>query len=56
MRLRASPPRIGCGVQRFFYLYGLSHFTLRGKAKVNTQWQLYCLVHIIEKLAHHEYQ
>ncbi len=30
----------------------LSRFTLRGKAKVNTQWQLYCLVHNIEKLAH----
>lgn len=29
----------------------LNRFTLRGHAKVNTQWQLYCLVHNIEKLA-----
>ncbi|MBR7800115.1 transposase [Undibacterium sp. FT137W] len=24
-----------------------------GQKKVNTQWHLYCLVHNIEKLAHH---
>ncbi|MFZ5557511.1 MAG: transposase [Pseudomonadota bacterium] len=30
-------------------------FTLRSRAKVNTQWPLYCLVHNIEKLAHHGY-
>jgi transposase len=29
----------------------LSRFTLRGKAKVGTQWRLFCLVHNIEKLA-----
>lgn len=29
----------------------MSRFTLRGKAKVGTQWQLYCLVHNIEKIA-----
>ena len=29
----------------------MSRFTLRGTAKVGTQWQLYCLVHNIEKLA-----
>ena len=29
----------------------LSRFTLRGRAKVNAQWQLFCLVHNIEKLA-----
>ena len=34
----------------------LSRFTLRSKAKVCTQWNLYCLVHNIEKLAHHVYQ
>lgn len=28
---------------------GLSRFTLRGKLKVNTQWNLYCMVHNIEK-------
>jgi transposase len=34
---------------------GLDHFTLRGQKKVDTQWKLYCLVHNIEKLAHHGY-
>lgn len=29
----------------------MSRFTLRGRAKVSTQWQLYCLVHNVEKLA-----
>ncbi len=29
----------------------LNRFTLRSKAKVNTQWHLYCLVHNLEKLA-----
>ena len=33
----------------------LNRFTLRGRTKVNTQWQLYCLVHNIEKLAHQGY-
>lgn len=32
---------------------GLDRFTLRGRAKVDTQWKLYCLVHNIEKLAYH---
>lgn len=31
----------------------LDRFALRGQAKVNTQWHLYCLVHNIEKLAYH---
>lgn len=31
---------------------GMARFTLRGKKKVNTQWQLFSLVHNIEKLAH----
>lgn len=30
---------------------GMRRFTLRGRAKVSTQWQLYCLVHNIEKIA-----
>lgn len=34
---------------------GLNRFTLRGQKKVDTQWKLYCLVHNIEKLAHHGY-
>jgi transposase len=29
----------------------MSRFTLRGRAKVSTQWNLYCLVHNIEKIA-----
>ncbi len=29
---------------------GMDKFTLRGQSKVNAQWQLYCLVHNIEKL------
>ncbi len=33
----------------------LDRFTLRGRAKVDAQWQRYCLVHNIEKLAHHGY-
>ena len=33
----------------------LDRFTLRTRPKVNTQWHLYCLVHNIEKLAHHGY-
>lgn len=33
----------------------LNRFTLRGRRKVNTQWQLYCLEHNIEKLAHQGY-
>jgi len=31
----------------------LSRFSLRGKKKVQGQWQLYCLVHNIEKLANY---
>ena len=35
------------------YNKGLRRFTLRSRAKVDGQWQLFCLVHNIEKLAHH---
>jgi len=31
------------------YCKGLSRFTLRGKEKVNCQWQLYCIVHNLGK-------
>jgi len=31
----------------------LNRFTLRGRTKVDAQWKLFCLVHNIEKLAHH---
>ena len=37
------------------YNKGLDRFTLRGQKKVDGQWKLYCLVHNIEKLAHHGY-
>jgi len=33
----------------------LDRFTLRGRTKVDAQWKLYCMVHNIEKLAHHGY-
>ncbi len=33
----------------------LDRFTLRGQTKVDGQWKLFCLVHNIEKLAHHGY-
>jgi transposase len=33
----------------------LDRFTLRGQTKIDGQWKLYCLVHNIEKLAHHGY-
>jgi len=33
----------------------LNRFTLRSRTKVDGQWKLYCLVHNIEKLAHHGY-
>ncbi|WP_374518230.1 transposase [Undibacterium squillarum] len=34
------------------YNKGLNRFTSRSQIKVNTQWNLFCLVHNIEKLAH----
>ncbi|MCM2290147.1 MAG: IS1182 family transposase [Sulfuritalea sp.] len=37
------------------YNKGLDRFTLRGQRKVDMQWKLFCLVHNIEKLAHHGY-
>ena len=33
----------------------LDRFTLHGRAKVDTQWKLDCLVHNIEKLANNAY-
>ena len=33
----------------------LHRFTLRGKAKVDGQWKLFCMMHNIEKLANHGY-
>ena len=37
------------------YNKALDRFTLRGQSKVDGQWKLFCLVHNIEKLAHHGY-
>ncbi len=37
------------------YNKGLRRFTLRGRAKVDAQWKLFCLVHNIEKLARLQY-
>ena len=34
---------------------GMNKFTLRGQEKVNAQWQMYCLVHNIEKLRHSQH-
>ena len=34
------------------YCKGLDRFTLRGKEKVNGQWQLYCIVHNLGKCLH----
>ena len=32
---------------------GLRRFGLRGKTKVQGQWQLFCIIHNIEKLANY---
>jgi hypothetical protein len=32
-------------------IMGLDRFTLRGKKKVNIQWNLYCIVHNLKKVA-----
>lgn len=29
----------------------LDRFTQRGRKKVNTQWQVYCMIHNIDKIA-----
>lgn len=33
----------------------MNRFTLRGQSKVDGQWKLFCMVHNIEKLAHHRH-
>ncbi len=33
----------------------LNRLTLRGRVKIDAQWKLFCMVHNIEKLAHHGY-
>jgi len=45
-RLRAIEPVFG----NITVNKGMNKFTLRGREKVSAQWQVYCLVHNIEKL------
>jgi len=33
------------------HIMGLDRFTLRGKKKVNIQWNLFCIVHNLKKVA-----
>jgi hypothetical protein len=53
MGRRQYSKRLGC-IERVFGNIttnkGMGKLTLRGQVKVNAQWQLYCLVHNIEKL------
>ena len=46
---RQYSKRIGC-IEPVFGNITVNKSTLRGQMKVNTQWQLYCLVHNKEKL------
>ena len=53
MGRRQYSKRLGCIEPVFGNITvnkGMNKLTLRGQAKVNAQWQLYCLVHNIEKL------
>ena len=34
-----------------YRIMGLDRFTLRGKKKVNIQWNLFCIVHNLKKVA-----
>ncbi|HKO94950.1 MAG TPA: transposase [Polyangiaceae bacterium] len=49
----AVRPRMGTVEPVFGNLQnkGMRRFTLRGRRKVNTQWQLFTMVHNIEKIA-----
>jgi hypothetical protein len=33
------------------HIMGLDRFTLRGKKKVNIQWNLFCIIHNLKKVA-----
>ena len=53
MGRRQYSKRLGCIEPVFGNITvnkGMNKLTLRGQTKVNAQWQLYCLVHNIEKL------
>jgi hypothetical protein len=45
----------GAGVCQYPGQQAAGPLTLRGRQKVDTQWKLFCLLHNIEKLAHHGY-
>ena len=45
----------GTGLGNLRFNKKLDRFTLRGQRKVDGQWQLFCLIQHIEKLAHHGY-
>jgi hypothetical protein len=46
MRLAVSEPPFA----HITSVIGLDRFTLRGKSKVNTQWNLFCIVHNLKKV------
>lgn len=46
MRLAISEPPFA----HIASVIGLDRFTLRGKSKVNTQWNLFCIVHNLKKV------
>ncbi|MGI2178012.1 transposase [Shewanella frigidimarina] len=55
MGRRQYSKRLGCIEPVFGNITvnkGMNKLTLRGQVNVNAQWQLYCLVHNIEKLQH----
>ncbi|MDP5148345.1 transposase [Shewanella sp. ULN5] len=55
MGRRQYSKRLGCIEPVFGNITvnkGMNKLTLRGQVKVNAQWQLYCLIHNIEKLQH----
>jgi transposase len=49
MRLAISEPPFA----HIRSVIGLDRFTLRGKIKVNTQWNLFCIVHNLKKIHHY---
>ncbi|MDK9706888.1 MAG: transposase [Desulforhopalus sp.] len=48
--------RLAAGESPFAHIrsaLGLARFTVRGKAKVNTPWNLFCIVHNLIKIFRH---
>jgi len=46
MRLAIAEPPFA----NICHAIGLKRFSLRGKKKVNTQWNLFCIVHNLKKI------